>query len=102
MKMAQNSLFLTISSLNVRGLREYKKRSSLFFWLKQKKFDIILLQETYLTDNLLAKIQKEWDGKIMLNAGTEHSKGSAILFRKDLKFEIMNTHMSDDSRILLT
>ena len=100
--MASKAHLLSFASLNVRGARDFKKRNSLFFWLKEKQFDIVFLQESYWTDTLLSKIKKEWDGKILLNAGTEHSKGSAILFRKDLKFEINSVHMSDDSRILLT
>ena len=92
--MASKAHLLSFASLNVRGARDYKKRNSLFFWLKEKQFDIVFLQESYWTDTLVSKIKKEWDGKILLNAGTEHSKGSAILFRKDLKFEINSVHMS--------
>ena len=35
----------------------------------------------------------------VLNFGTSHSKGTAILFRA--KFDIINCHKSEDSRILL-
>ena len=100
--MASKAHLLSFASLNVRGAREFKKRNSLFFWHKEKHFDIVFLQESYWTDTLLSQIKKELECKILLNAGTEHSKGSAILFRKDLKFEINGVHMSDDSRILLT
>ena len=34
-----------------------------------------------------------------MNFGTNHSKGTAILF--NTKFNILNSHLSDDSRILL-
>ena len=50
---------LKICSLNTRGLRDHKKRNNLFFWIKQKQFDVIFLQETYWTDSLTYKIQKE-------------------------------------------
>lgn len=91
-----------ITSLNVRGLREHKKRSNLFFWLRKKQFDITLIQETYWTEELTTKLQKEWEGKILLNSGTQHSKGTAILFKGNLNCEILNVHKSDDSRIILT
>lgn len=45
--MTKDTNDLKIISLNVRGLREPKKRSDFFFWLKEKKFDICLLQETF-------------------------------------------------------
>ena len=51
--MANN---IKIISLNARGLRETKKRSNLFFWLKEKKIDICLLQETYWTTDIRNKL----------------------------------------------
>ena len=40
---------LQIVSLNVRGLQNKNKRNRIFQYFKTKKFDIILLQETYST-----------------------------------------------------
>ena len=36
-----------IGSINVNGLRNEKKRQNVFIWLKSKKYDINLLQETH-------------------------------------------------------
>lgn len=58
--MNQVSFFF---SLNARGLREYIKRSNLFYWLREKQFNIIFLQETYWTNNMITKIEKEWERK---------------------------------------
>ena len=51
---------LQIISFNCRGLREKRKREILFFfffffffWLKEKHADIIYLQETYLTEEMI-------------------------------------------------
>ena len=57
---------LSILSLNARGLREKNKRENLFFWLKEKNAEIIFLQETYWTEELLSKIEREWGAKILL------------------------------------
>lgn len=92
---------LQICSLNARGLRDQKKRNDLFFWTKQKKFDVIFLQETYWTENLEYRIKKEWKGESILSFGSEHSKGNAILFKDNLPIEITNMHKSADSRIIL-
>ena len=94
--MANN---FNIISLNARGLRETKKRSDLFYWLKEKQYDICLLQETYWTNDIKNKLLKEWGRHILLNFGTNHSKGTAILFNKN--FNILNSHLSEDSRIIL-
>ena len=46
--IARNMEKLQIASLNVRGL-QIKKRNRIFLYFKTKKFDAILLQETYST-----------------------------------------------------
>ena len=45
------------------------------------------------------KLQKEWDGDIFSNFGSQHSRGTAILLKN--KHDIINVHKSEDSRILL-
>ena len=94
---------LQIISFNCRGLREKRKRENLFFWLKEKHADIIYLQETYWTEEMIDIIKKEWEGEIILNPGTQHSKGTAVLFHKNItanKLNISNTHKSEDGRIV--
>lgn len=54
-----------------------------------------------MTKELVAKVEKEWGGKLLLSPGTEHSKGTAILLKNDLKYEVSNIHESYDNRILL-
>ena len=55
-------LKLNIISMNVRGLRNAKKRRSLFRQFKTNNYDIIGLQETYLTNNDINLIKNEWGG----------------------------------------
>ena len=38
---------LKLASYNVRGLRDNAKRNKVFSYLKNKNYDIIILQETY-------------------------------------------------------
>ena len=92
---------LSILSLNARGLREKNKRENLFFWLKEKNAEIIFLQETYWTEELLSKIEREWGAKILLCQGSQHSKGTAILFSAKLEFDLINVHKTEDGRMIL-
>ena len=50
---------LKIISLNVRGLRNKKKRRTLFRKFKSDKYDIICLQETYLSKKDIYDIRNE-------------------------------------------
>ena len=50
---------------------------------------------------MLTQLEKEWGGKIILNPGTTHSKGTAILFNTNKYTECLNYHKSEDGRIIL-
>ena len=41
---------LSISSFNVNGLTDNKKRHSIFHWFDKNNFGIILVQETHCKD----------------------------------------------------
>ena len=57
---------LSIVSLNVRGLRG-SKRSNIYRWLRDNKFHICLLQETYCTKDFEVGLimKKGWNGEII-------------------------------------
>ena len=73
----------------------------IFHFLKMKKFDFILLQETHSnqTDEKLWKC--EWGGDIFYSHGTNHCNGVAILVKKSLKYEQTATYVDQTGRILL-
>ena len=48
--MDRNNLKLKTISLNVRGIRTFEKRKSIFNWLIKQNSDICFLQETYSTE----------------------------------------------------
>ena len=70
---------LYVLSLNVRGLREIKKRKAIFMYLKKKKADIIYLQETHSCNASEKQWKRDWGGEIIFSHGTNSSKGVAIL-----------------------
>lgn len=84
--MAQSNI--SIFSLNVRGLRSKYKRKSLFRYLKSYKYDIICLQETYITESVSEEWKKEWGGELVFSEQTAHSGGLIILKRKGLDGEL--------------
>ena len=77
-----SGLDLTIASLNCRGLRNNLKRAAIFD--KCKTFDIIALQETHITDNVVEHWKKLWAGEFFYSEGNSRSKGQILLVRKHL------------------
>ena len=69
---------LQIASLNVRGLQN-KKRNRIFLYFKTKKFDVILLQETYSTPEDENEWKTEWEGPTFFSSLSNHKCGVMIL-----------------------
>ena len=70
---------LNVVSLNVRGLQNTNKRNRIFQYFKIKKYDVILLQETYSTPEDKNKWKKEWKGPAFFSSLSNHKYGVAIL-----------------------
>ena len=81
--------------MNVRGLRDKLKRKKVILWLRQQKCDIAFLQETYWTNELETRISADWNGRCIFNHGTNHSKGVAVLIKKELDLNIVNKFVMD-------
>lgn len=90
-----------VISFNVRGLNEQRKRRSIFKWLKQKRVDVCLLQETYCTSKVQNIWKNEWGGKVMVSNGTNHARGVAVLLRAGFDAEIIDVIKDDSGRMLL-
>mgnify|MGYP000240556187 FL=1 len=81
-------MYTKIYSLNVKGLGARKKRLQVFQWLKDKDFDICLLQETHLTEALNKVWKQEWGGQCFFNGISSNSAGVSILLIPNRTFKI--------------
>ena len=93
---------LSIVSYNCRGLNDISKRQKLFSWFECEKFDVILLQETFCTQQSEKMFKSGWKGlSLFANSDSSHSRGVAILFRPNFDIEIISKYTSDDGRIAI-
>ena len=98
--MDGNSLKFNIISLNVRGIRNFEKRKSIFNWLMKQTSDICFLQETYSTEDIENQWKKQWPGDIYFAHGSTHSLGVAILIRKSFDFKLQSIQTDKEGRFL--
>ena len=93
---------MDILSLNVRGLHNQSKRLAIYHWLEQKHFDIICLQETFVTENSIAIFSADWKGASYHNVSNScHSRGVSILCNKAFDHEILSIYTDKEGRKLL-
>ena len=64
--------------MNVRGIRDFYKRKSIFSWIRKQKADITFLQETYSTPEIVKVLKFQWPGDMLFSHDSNHSKG--VLF----------------------
>ena len=79
---------LRIRSINIHGLRNKKRRTKFFRFLKRSNIDITCVQESYITKNDEELWQKEWGGQLFYSPGTTHSNGQLILVKSKFKYDI--------------
>ena len=80
---------LSVVSLNVSRIRG-DKRYAIFGWLKDKNYDICLLQETYCTDSFASKFTRGWSGEIFhFVTDSVHSRGVCIMVKKELQYSVI-------------
>ena len=90
---------LKIITLNVNGLRNFSKRKTLFRKFKENNYDIICLQECYITEDVAEQWKIEWGGDLVYSVGTGRSKGQIILLKTCTSFSFEILYSSD--RVLI-
>ena len=93
---------IIVATVNVRGLRNVNKRNTLFHYLKEKKYDIICLQETYCTEEIKEQLNNDWNGPSFHSVSqSSHSKGVSILFNPNFNLKILDVFTDDEGRQIL-
>ena len=80
-----------IMTINVNGLRNNLTRKTVFKNIRSKHIDICFIQESFITGNVKAKFENDWDGKIISVMGTQHSLGNLILIDKSFEIKKLQT-----------
>ena len=80
-----NKQICKIISLNVRGISNSIKRSSIFTYLKDQKATFYFPQETYFESFGESFWKNEWGGEIFFSHGPRHSKEACILWNPYIK-----------------
>lgn len=90
-----------ITSLNAKGLGNFKKRTAVFRWLKRGKSDIIFVQEAHCTQQIENSWRKEWGGDIVFSHGASNSKGCLIMINKNFDCNIVAVKTDFKGRFII-
>ena len=88
--MADNKKGITIASFNINGASRYEKQKDIFDYLRNKNFDIILLQETHIKQESENYIRSLWGYNCFVCGNSTASKGVAVLFKNTFPYTVHN------------
>lgn len=95
-------LNLSIASFNVNGLRDSKKCSKITQWAKIFNFDIILLQELFLSSaDDFQMFKRQWGGPVVFSPSRSNLLGGvAISFKNNLKCTTSQVRHDNNGRCI--
>ena len=80
---------LHIFSQNCRGgLSVANKRRDLFQYVRNKKYNIICLQDVHINKQLEPFIKSEWGYDVFFSSFTNSSRGVMILINNNFEFKV--------------
>ena len=79
---------ISIYSQNARGLNCSQKRRDVFQQLRQKKYNILCLQDVHLENKMESYITSEWGFKVYLAGFKSNKRGVMILLNNNFEQEI--------------
>ena len=99
----QRDLNFQVITLNVRGLREYKKRRNIFHWLKTNTSpnSVVFLQETHSDKSTEHIWRSQWRGDIRFSHGTQLARGTLIGFREGLDYTVKREFKDNSGRYVI-
>ena len=87
--------------MNVRGLQDNLKRKEMFLYINKMKFNIVLMQETHSAEECEIIWNAEWGQKIIYSHGCSNARGVAILFKRNVEYEIKKVTRDDQGRFIV-
>lgn len=88
------------TSINIRGLRNPKKRKATFEWLDRHNSHIVFLQEVYCNSSDIDIWAKEWGGTFFATHGSNHSRGALIGIKNTVDAKCVQIYDDNEGRLI--
>lgn len=76
---------IRLGTLNINGARDSGKRAMLYELIRQKKYDVMFVQETHSDARNENDWKMEWDGEKILSNKSSWNGGVVVLFQKHFR-----------------
>ena len=86
---------ITIMSMNCQGLGDVRKRRDVMQFVRSKRFSIVFLQDTHLTENTVPYFNTLWHGKAHHSCFSSRRRGTSILINSNLPYNLIAENKSE-------
>ena len=93
-----NNLDFKLPLLNCAWLTRFQEAKNNHKLDYETKADIIFLQETYSTPDIVTDWKYQWKGNMYFSHGSNKSKGVLILIKKDIEFKLKNIKIDTNGK----
>ncbi len=87
MTTTSRQVYLSIASMNCRGLGSFEKRRDVLHFLREKKYSIYCLQDVHFENNIEDQVKSEW-GLDCYFSSKSNARGVAIFINNDFEYKI--------------
>lgn len=81
------SLVMSVSTLNLNGARDMRKRVSVYDLMRMKHLHVLMVQETHSDGSVEIEWKRDWEGEVVLGHLSRTSGVVALLFSKNFLLE---------------
>ncbi len=74
--------------MNCQGLGDYFKRTDIFNWFRDKKFDISIITDIHVKPTDMTKWKTEWGNEAFFSGSRGDARGIGVLFSNTFSYEI--------------
>ena len=92
---------LKFMTFNCRGLASQQKRRDVVNYIKKLEYDVYLIQDTHLTPKTVPLFNAIWPGKCYHSCGTHNSRGTAILFKRNIQHNIIHEEYCKEGNFVM-
>ena len=92
---------IKVLSANCQGLQNKNKMADVLKYMKEKRPNILCLQDTHWTPGDEKFIKQHWDGEVIIHGVRKNARGVGILFDKNFQYEIMKVEKDPDGNLLV-
>ena len=92
---------LKFMTFNCRGLGSQQKRRDVVNYIKKLDYDVHLIQDTHLTPKTVPYFNAIWPGKCYHSCGTHNSRGTAILFKRNIQHQILHEEYCKEGNFVI-